>query len=246
MAGHSKWANIKHRKGAQDAKRAKVFAKISKEIIVAAAQGGADQNSNSSLRLAISKARAKSMPKKNIENAIAKGSGSGANANLFKEYQYGGNVAGVSFLVVCLADNANRVASTVQSAFNKANGSVTSASGVSYIFDRKGILEWEKTEGSDSDEIMMKAIECGALDFEETDNSFYAYTDPSDFINVKTKLEENGITEFSTAEVSYEANQEVKLPMAKAEKIISFIDKLEDNEDVQNVFHNLDADSLSE
>lgn len=245
MAGHSKWANIKHRKGAQDAARAKIFAKFSKEIMVAAAQGGPDLDTNSALRLAVQKAKARSMPKKNIENAIAKATGAGADASSFKEIVYGGNVGGVSFLVNCLSNNANRVASNVQMYFNKANGSVSGASAVTYIFDRKGILEWEAKD-VDEDEIMMIALDAGAEDFEKVNGSFFAYCNPASFSSMKEALENKGITEFKTAEVTYEANQEIKLPKDKAERILAFIDKLEDDEDIQEVFHNLDAASLDE
>ena len=243
MAGHSKWANIKHRKGAQDAKRAKEFAKLSKEIMVAAAQGGGDPASNSSLRLALTKARAKSMPKKNIETAIAKATGAGSK-DAYKEIVYGGNVSGVSFLVMCLSDNANRVASNIQHLFSKANGSVAGASSVSYVFDRKGVLEFDKTFFDSEDDAMMIALEAGAEDFEASDNTYFAYTDPSSFSSVKDELEKAGVTELKTAEVKYLPNQEVKVPQEKAERILNFIDSLEDDDDVQDVYHNLDASSF--
>jgi len=242
MAGHSKWANIKHRKGAQDAKRAKIFARFSKEIMVAAAKGGPDPSSNSSLRLAITKAKAQSMPKKNIETAIAKATG-GGDASNYQEITYGGNINGVSFLVVYLADNPNRVAANVQASFKKVNGSVTGASAVSYVFDRKAIFEFSK-DGKDEEETMMLAIEAGAEDFESSDETYFVYADPSNFTQVKEGLEAAGITEFKTAEVSYIPNNEVKVDKAKAEKILNFIDTLEDDEDIQNVYHNLDASSL--
>jgi len=212
--------------------------------MVAAAMGGADMDSNSSLRLAVSKARAKSMPKKNIENAINKATGAG-DVSAYKEIVYGGNVRGVSFLVICLSDNANRIAANIQSYFNKANGSVGSSSSVGYIFDRKGVLEFEKNS-LDEETTMMMAIEAGADDFVASDETFIVYTDPSSFTSVKEGLEKNGIEEFKTAEVLYEANQECKLDKIKAEKVLAFIDKLEDDEDIQEVFHNLDADSLNE
>ena len=243
MAGHSKWANIRHRKGAQDAARSKVFAKLSKEIMVAAAMGGADVESNSSLRLAVTKARAKSMPKKNIENAINKATGVG-DASSYKEMVYGGNVRGVSFLVICLSDNANRVAANVQSYFNRYNGSVGSPSSVGYIFDRKGVLEFNK-EHLDEETTMMMAIEAGADDFVSTDETYIVYTSPTNFTSVKAELEKQEIKEFKTAEVLYEPNQETKLDKDKAEKVLAFIDLLEDDEDIQEVFHNLDADSLN-
>lgn len=242
MAGHSKWANIKHRKGAQDAARAKRFAKFSKEIMVAAAQGGPDPEMNSSLRLAIAKAKAQSMPKKNIETAIAKATGQG-NASNYKEISYGGNVGGVTFLVKYLADNENRVASEIQHLFSKAGGSVTGASSVSYIFDRKGVFEVPKEIG-DEDTTMMQSIDAGAEDFESSDESYFIYTDPSAFHEVKTKLENMGISNFKTAEVKYLPNMEHKVSKEKAEKILDFIEKLEDEDDIQDVYHNLDASSL--
>lgn len=242
MAGHSKWANIQHRKGAQDAKRAKIFNKFSKEIMVAAGRGGADLNSNSSLRLAVAKAKAASMPKKNIESAIAKGAGI-KGGNSFIESTYAGNVGGISFLINCLSDNANRLASNIQFYFNRANGAVAGPSSVAYIFDRLGILELSRSVGEE-EEVMMIAIEAGASDFEATENSYFIYTDPTLFSEVKEKLEKQNLTEFLTAEVRYVANQEVKIPKDKAEAILEFIEKLEDDEDIQDVYHNLDASSL--
>ena len=242
MAGHSKWANIKHRKGAQDAARAKRFAKFSKEIMVAAAQGGPDVETNSSLRLAVAKARAQSMPKKNIETAIAKASGSGA-ADSYKEISYGGNVGGVTFLIKYLADNENRVAAEIQHLFSKAGGSVTGASAVSYIFDRKGVLEIPHSYG-DEDTIMMQALDAGAIDFESSDETYFAYTEPSEFQAVKDALEAQGIEDFKTAEVKYIPNMEHKVTPDKAEKILAFIEKLEDEDDIQDVYHNLDASSF--
>lgn len=242
MAGHSKWANIKHRKGAQDAKRAQLFNKFSKEIIVAAQMGGGDVNTNSALRLAVTKAKAQSMPKKNIENAIAKGAGEKGGATYF-EASYGGNVSGVSFLVNCLTDNSNRLAANIQFYFNKAGGAVSGVSAVSYIFDRKGVLELAKAN-IDEETLMMQAIEAGAEDFEATDESYLIYTEPASFSDVKENLEKLGYTEFTTAEVKYLPNQEVVVPKEKAEAILEFIDKLEDDEDIQVVYHNLDASSL--
>ena len=242
MAGHSKWANIRHRKGAQDAARSKRFAKFSKEIMVAAAQGGADLETNSALRLAVSKAKAQSMPKKNIETAISKATGAGNAAN-FKEITYGGNVAGVTFLVKYLAENENKVSAEIQHLFSKVNGSVTGASAVSYVFDRKGILEIPHSAG-DEDLLMMQAIDAGAEDFESSDESYFIYTTPQEFSKVKEELERQGIADFKTAEVSFIPNNEIKLPKEKAEKILNFIDKLEDEDDVQDVYHNLNAESM--
>ncbi len=242
MAGHSKWANIKYRKGAQDAKRSKIFAKISREIMVAAARGS-DPNFNPTLRLALTKARANSMPKKNIETAINKASGQNISAN-YKTITYGGNIYGVSFLIIFLADNANRVASSIQAYFNRAHGTLSSASSVSYIFEHKGILEISKNDQIDEETLMLSSLEWGAADFEVSENSYIIYTQAQDFNTVKDNFEKNGYENFITAEISYVPNQEVKLPIDKANKILSFIDKLEDDDDVQAVFHNLDASSF--
>ena len=224
MAGHSKWSNIKHRKGAQDAKRAKIFYKISREIMVAASRG-IDVSANSALRLALAKARANSMPKKNIETAINNATKKGEGAN-YKEVMYGGNVSGISFLIIYLSDNINRVTSSIQSYFNRVNGSVSSASSVSYIFELKGILKFAKQAKDNDDEKMLLSLEAGAEDFEVDNDSYFVYTNPNKFNHVKETLEANGINAFSIAEISYIPNQEVKLPIEKATKIVDFIDCL--------------------
>ncbi|MCC3160914.1 MAG: YebC/PmpR family DNA-binding transcriptional regulator [Mollicutes bacterium PWAP] len=239
MAGHSKWHNIQHRKGAQDAKRSKEFAKLSKEIMVAAVNGD-EIESNASLRAAIAKARAKSMPKKNIESAIKKGSGNSDISN-FKEYSYGANVNGVSLLIKCLSDNANRVAAQIQFYVNKQNGQVSSTSSVSYIFDFKGLLELS-SEGLDEDDIIMKSLEAGAEDFVSKDGIFSITTEPSKFMNIKDNLEKEGFTEWKTAEVTYIPNIFSTLSKEKIEKFFNFLDKIEDDDDVQEVFHNLNPE----
>ncbi len=243
MAGHSKWDNIKHRKGAQDAKRSKKFAKFSKEIMVAASLGGSDIESNSTLRLAISKAKAQSMPKKNIESAIQKGIGNSSNIN-FKEISYGGNVGGVSFLIKYLSDNEKRVSSEIQNLFSKVNGSVTSVSAVSYVFDRKGVLEIPKNY-SDEETIMTKIIDAGAEDFEISNDSYFIYTKPSFFSKVKDKLILEGIKNFKIAEVKYIPNNLIKLSKEKTKKIFNFIEKLENEDDIQDIYHNLDLNFLN-
>lgn len=242
MAGHSKWANIKHRKGAQDAKRSKIFAKISREIMVAAAKGS-DVNFNPNLRLALAKARANSMPKKNIETAINKATGQN-QLHSYKEIIYAGNIHGVSIIVIFLADNANRVASSVQAYFNRVGGTVSSLSSVNYIFELKGVLQWEKNAQDNDDEWMLIALEAGALDFEVADNHYFVYTKPQDFNHVKQIIESHRVDDFISAEIAYMPNQEVVLSHDKATKILNFIDKLEDDEDVQAVYHNLDSSSL--
>ncbi|MGL4252387.1 MAG: YebC/PmpR family DNA-binding transcriptional regulator [Metamycoplasmataceae bacterium] len=244
MAGHSKWSNIKHRKGAQDAIRAKVFAKFSKEIMVAASLGGPDISSNPALRLAVNKAKAKSMPKANIEKAIEKGSGTGSNGANFKEIIYSGNLRhGIILLVMCLSDNYNRVSSEVQFLFKKANGSVGKAGSIPYNFERRGILEI-KINDQDEDEMTMMAIDAGATDVEIEEGYLTIYTEPSHLNNVKEELEKSGIKEFETAEVTYTSKEKVKLSKEDTEKFMETLERFEDNEDIQEVFHNVDLSIL--
>ena len=244
MAGHSKWSNIKHRKGAQDAMRSKIFAKFSKEIMVAAALGGPDINSNSSLRLAVNKAKAKSMPKANIEKAIEKGSGTSSSGANFKEIIYSGNLRyGIILLVICLSDNYNRVSSEVQFLFKKANGSIGKAGSIPYNFERSGILEIKLNELNE-DELTMIAIESGASDVEIEDGYLTIYTEPSKLNNVKDELEKQGINDFETAEVTYICQDKIRLSKEDTEEFLNTLERFEDNEDIQEVFHNVDLSIL--
>lgn len=244
MAGHSKWSNIKHRKGAQDAMRSKIFAKFSKEIMVAAALGGPDINSNSSLRLAVNKAKAKSMPKANIEKAIEKGSGTGSSGANFKEIIYSGNLRhGIILLVLCLSDNYNRVSSEVQFLFKKANGSIGKAGSIPYNFERSGLLEI-KLDELDEDELTMIAIESGASDVEVEDGYLTIYTEPSKLNNVKDEIERFGVSDFETAEVTYICPEKIKLSKEDTEQFLNTLERFEDNEDIQEVFHNVDLSIL--
>lgn len=244
MAGHSKWSNIKHRKGAQDAMRSKIFAKFSKEIMVAAALGGPDINSNSSLRLAVNKAKAKSMPKANIEKAIEKGSGTGSSGANFKEIIYSGNLRhGIILLVLCLSDNYNRVSSEVQFLFKKANGSIGKAGSIPYNFERSGLLEI-KLEELDEDELTMMAIESGASDVEVEDGYLTIYTEPWKLNNVKDEIEKFGVSDFETAEVTYICPEKIKLSKEDTEQFLNTLERFEDNEDIQEVFHNVDLSIL--
>ena len=242
MAGHSKWANIKHRKGAQDAARAKLFAKFAKEIMVAAAKGGPDLGSNAALRLAVSKAKAKSMPKANIENAIAKGSGTGKNSSdSFKEIIYSGNLRhGIILLVICLSDNYNRVSSDIQHLFKKANGTIGKQGSIPYNFERKGILEL-KIDQAKLEELEMIIMDSGAEDYEVDEEGYVViYTDPSEFDNVKTKIEASGYNDFETAEVTFISNDKVQLSKEDEEQFIATIERFEDHDDVQAVYHNVE------
>ena len=248
MAGHSKWANIKHRKGAQDAARAKMFAKFAKEIMVAAAKGGPDLSSNPSLRLAVSKAKAKSMPKDKIENAIAKGAGTGKNSSdSFKEIIYSGNLRhGIILLVVCLSDNYNRVSSDIQHLFKKANGTIGKQGSIPFNFERKGLLEFQTTQDK-VEELEMVIMESGAEDY-EIDKDFYVtiYSNSSDFDMVKTNLEKAGYNDFETAEVTFVSSDKVQLNKEDAEQFVATLERFEDNDDVQDVYHNVDLSILEE
>ncbi|MBD5423457.1 MAG: YebC/PmpR family DNA-binding transcriptional regulator [Mycoplasma sp.] len=246
MAGHSKWANIKHRKGAQDAARAKLFAKFAKEIMVAAAKGGPDISSNASLRLAVSKAKAKSMPKANIENAIAKGSGTGKNtSDSFKEIIYSGNLKhGIILLVICLSDNYNRVSSEIQHLFKKANGTIGKSGSIPFNFERKGILEFPISK-DEIEKLEIVIMESDAENYEIDDEGYVTiYTNPSNFDSVKTTIENAGFSNFETAEVTFISNDLIQLNEEDAIQFVSTIERFEDNDDVQEVYHNVDLSVL--
>ncbi|MCP4337148.1 MAG: YebC/PmpR family DNA-binding transcriptional regulator [Mycoplasma sp.] len=246
MAGHSKWDNIKHRKAAQDSIRSKEFAKFSKEIMVAAKAGGGDINTNSSLKLAVQKAKARSMPSKNIQKAIDKAIGANSDNIDYKETVYEGYLPnGISIMVMCLSDNHNRVSSSVKSYFNKCGGTLGKNGSVSYLFERKGILEFNNNIG-DEESIMMHVLESGAEDFENNNKNYIVTTNPTNFTRVKDNLEKTfKDIKFTIAEVTYEPNQLIKLDKEKGNKIIEIIEKFEDDEDIQEVFHNLDPESFN-
>ena len=245
MAGHSKWANIKHRKGAQDAARAKLFAKLSKEIMVAAAKGGPDLSSNANLRLAVSKAKAKSMPKSNIENAIAKGSGSSkSSGDSFKEIIFSGNLRhGIILLVICLSDNYNRVSSDIQFLFKKANGTIGKTGSIPFNFERKGVLELQFKKENQED-LEMIIMDSGADDYEIIDDYINIYVNPSNFDSVKSKLEESGYSNFETAEITFVSSDKVKLEKEDMDQFLATLERFEDNDDVQEVYHNVDLSTL--
>ncbi|KPU27999.1 transcriptional regulator [Caloranaerobacter sp. TR13] len=238
MAGHSKWANIKHRKGKQDAKRAKIFTKLTRAIIVAAREGGADPEYNTALKTAIEKAKAANMPNDNIERAIKKGAGELDGVN-YEEITYEGyGPGGIAVLVEVLTDNRNRTASDIRHYFSKFGGNLGSTGCVSFMFDRKGVLIIEKEDGIDEEELMMQAIEAGAEDFITEEEYFEITTSPEDFANVRDSLKQAGYT-FTTAEISFIPQNTSKLTDEDDIKnMTKLIDALEDNDDVQNVYHN--------
>ncbi|MEK5270780.1 YebC/PmpR family DNA-binding transcriptional regulator [Aeribacillus sp. FSL K6-8394] len=241
MAGHSKWKNIQRRKNAQDAKRGKIFMKLAKEIYVAAKQGGGDPDANPSLRLAIDKAKAANMPNDNIERAIKKATGSQDGAN-YEEITYEGyGPGGVAVMVKCLTDNKNRTATSVRTAFNKNGGNLGETGCVSYMFERKGYIVIEGN-GIEEDDLFLEAIDAGAEELEASGGeAFEIYTAPENLNNVKTALEEKGY-KLETAEITWIPQTYTQLDETTAEKMYKLIDVLEDDDDVQEVFHNMQED----
>jgi YebC/PmpR family DNA-binding regulatory protein len=237
MSGHNKWSTIKHKKGAADAKRGKIFTKIIKEISVAAKLGGGDPAANPRLRTAIDKAKGENMPKDNIERAIKKGTG-GMEGVTYEEITYEGyGPAGVAVLVEVMTDNRNRTVSEVRSIFTKCNGNMGETGCVSWMFDKKGLIIYPKTV--DFDKLFEAAIEAGAEDVVEQDEQIEVTTDPSSFMEVRDALTAAGFT-FDNAETTMIPQTMVKLEGKQAESMLKMIDRLEDNDDVQNVYANFD------
>jgi len=236
MSGHSKWATIKHAKGAADAKRGQLFTKFIKEISIAARMGGGDPNANPRLRTAILKARASNMPKDNIERAIKKGTGELGNA-VFEEKIYEGyGPAGVAILVEVLTDNNNRAAANIRNIFSKTGGNLGATGSVSYMFARKGVIEYD-AEAVSEDEIMDAGLEAGAEDIVNEDGVITVTTDPNDFATVLEALQAKGYESVS-AEVSMVPDTYSSLDNEQAAKLQKLIDRLEEDDDVQNVYHN--------
>lgn len=238
MAGHSKWKNIQNRKNAQDAKRGKVFQKLAKEIYVAAKSGGGDPDTNPALRLVIEKAKSANMPNDNIKRAIDKAAGN-QDAEHYEEIIYEGyGPGGAAVMVTCLTDNKNRTASNVRHAFTKNGGNLGESGCVSYMFDRKGYLVIERNElDVDEDELLLQAIEAGAEDMETSEDVFEIYTEPENFMAVKESLEKEGF-EFASAEITMVPQTESELNEEQQDKLEKLIDMLEDDDDVQDVYHN--------
>ena len=238
MAGHSKWKNIQRRKNAQDAKRGKVFMKLAREIYVAAKNGGGDPELNSALRLSIDKAKTNNMPNDNIERAIQKAVGDSDGTN-YEEITYEGyGPGGIAVMVQLLTDNKNRSAAEVRHAFTKNGGNLGENGCVAFMFNRKGLLMIE--QGShDEDEVMLHAIDAGAEEIEMEDDQFVIYTEPEDFEHVKLALEEKGYT-FTTNELTMIPETTTTPSDEDKEKMLKLIDMLEDNDDVQDVFHNME------
>lgn len=237
MSGHSKWATIHRKKGLIDAERGKVFQKLAKEIYVAAKGTNGDPDMNPSLRMVIEKCRSQNMPKDNIQKAIDKAIGAGANENYESVRYEGYGPAGTAFMVDCLTDNRNRTAMLVRTAFTKKGGNLGTDGSVSYMFDRKGVIVVEKT--IDEDTLMMTVLDAGADDFVVNDDTYEVYTTPDTFLSVKEAMENAGVKEFLTSEITFVAQNQVEVADEETrEKIYNLIDALEEIDDVQDVYHN--------
>ncbi len=228
MSGHSKWANIKNKKAKTDAARGKIFTKIGKEIAVAA-KGGADPSTNSKLADVVAKAKAANMPNENIARAIKKAAGEGANVNYETLVYEGYGVGGSAVIVKTLTDNKNRTVGDVRHIFDKYGGSLGSTGSVSYMFEQKGVIVAE---------MMEIALEAGADDVVTEDDCYTVYTAPGDFSAVRTFLENKGIT-FTEADIEMVPNDYIDLEEKQTETFMKMIDALEDNDDVQSIYHNV-------
>jgi len=239
MSGHSKWATIKHKKGAADAKRGKIFTKIIKEISIAARIGGGDPETNPQLRTAMLKAKENNMPKDNIERAIKKGTGDleGVNYTEMTYEAYG--PGGVAILIDTLTDNKNRTAADIRNILNKNNGNLGENGCVSYLFNRKGIISFDDTK-YDEDSIIETSLEAGAEDVSHEGNTIEVLTEPDSFEDVLNELEKAGFTDHQMAEVSKIPDTNIQLDPETTKKAIKLIEKLDDHDDVQSVSSNLD------
>ena len=239
MAGHSKWAGIKHKKAIVDARRGKLFTKLARTITVAAKEGGGDPEGNPALGLAIQKARDASMPKDNIERAIAKGTGEGADAEALEAVMYEGyGPGGVALLVDALTDNRNRTGSEVRHTFTKHGGNLGEPGSVAYLFDKRGVIVVDATRYAEDD--LLPAIEAGALDVTVDDDVFEILTEPGDLPAVRAALEGAGI-ELENAEVVQYPKTRVPLDEEIAGRLMRLIDTLEEQDDVDVVHANFDV-----
>ena len=240
MSGHSKWSSIKHKKGAADKKRGVLFSKLSRALIVAAREGGPDPSGNLALQNAIEKARSYSMPKDNIERAIARGSGADADANAYEMVVYEGyGAGGVAILVEALTDNRNRTASDVRAAFGKHDGNLGASGAVAWQFERRGIVLVD-TEGTDEDELTLAAAEGGADDVALDGTTFQITAAPEALSDVREAVEAAGFT-VENAELTMVPKTTLEIEdEGTAKKILRLIDALEENDDVQDVYSNFD------
>ena len=239
MSGHSKWATIRHKKGAADAKRGKIFTRLIKEVMVAARMGGGNPDGNPRLRAAVLAAKAENMPKENIDRAIKKGTGELEGVN-YEEINYEGyGPAGVAILVDIMTDNRNRTAREVRHIFSRNNGNLGEAGCVSWMFSKKGSIVLDKKTMIE-EELMEMALDAGAEDVKDQEDQFEVITAPEEFLNVKAVFDEKGIR-YDLAEVTMTAQTTVRIEDTKtAQQLLKLMDALEDHDDVQNVYANFD------
>jgi YebC/PmpR family DNA-binding regulatory protein len=245
MSGHSKWSSIKRAKGVTDARRGAQFTKLTREIIIATRQGGGpNPEANFRLRLAIQKAREANMPKDNIENAIKKGSGAGEGATLAEMVMEGYGPAGVAIMVEAMTDNHNRTVAEIRSTFLKYNGNLGENGSVAWMFENTGVISVD-TKGIDADEFSLSAIDAGARDAKEDKGVLEIYTDPKDFELVKQSIEKRA--KIISAEVTMMPKNTITLPEKESLQTVKLLERLEDLDDVQRVFSNLEySDALIE
>ncbi|MCL1897333.1 MAG: YebC/PmpR family DNA-binding transcriptional regulator [Micrococcales bacterium] len=241
MSGHSKWATTKHKKAAIDAKRGKLFAKLIKNIEVAARTGGGDPAANPTLFDAIQKAKKSSVPNDNIDRAVKRGSGAEAGGAEYASIIYEGYApGGVAVLVEALTDNRNRASSDVRLALTRNGGSLANPGSVSYLFNRKGVIQVPAADGVDEDAILDAVLEAGAEEVTSLDDGFEIVTAPEDLVAARQALQQAQI-DYDSAETSFVASVEVSLELEGVKKILRLVDALEDSDDVQNVYTNFDA-----
>ncbi len=240
MSGHSKWSSIKHKKGAADAKRGKLFSKLSRAIIVAAREGGPDPTGNLALANAVEKARSYSMPKENIERAIARGAGTDADAQAYETVVYEGyGPNGVALIVEALTDNRNRTASEVRHAFDKNDGNLGGSGAVAWLFERRGVILVD-TDKADEDELTLAAAEGGADDVARDGSTFQVTSAPEALVTVREAIEAAGIP-IESAELTMVPKTTIEVAdESAAKKVLRLMDALEENDDVQDVYANFD------
>jgi YebC/PmpR family DNA-binding regulatory protein len=240
MSGHSKWSSIKHKKGAADAKRGKLFSKLSRAIIVAAREGGPDPAANLALANAVEKARSYSMPKENIERAIARGSGTDSDAQAYETVVYEGyGPNGVALIVEALTDNRNRTASEVRHAFDKNDGNLGGSGAVAWLFERRGVILVD-ADGADEDELTLAAAEGGADDVTRDGSTFQVTSAPEALVTVREAIEAAGIP-IESAELTMVPKTTIEVAdESAAKKVLRLLDALEENDDVQDVYANFD------
>jgi len=241
MSGHSKWATTKHKKAVVDAKRGKLFAKLIKNVEVAARTGGGDPAGNPTLFDAIQKAKKSSVPNDNIDRAVKRGSGQEAGGAQYENITYEGyGPGGVAVLVECLTDNRNRAASDVRVAFTRNGGRMADPGSVAYLFNRKGVILVNKVKDMTEDDVLMAVLEAGAEEVNDQGEAFEVISEPSDMVAVRTALQDAGI-DYESADVAFVPGSEIDLDEDQARKVLKMIDVLEDSDDVQDVYANFNV-----